>query len=71
MRKFQVSIKVLDLSKVPYEKEHVISVYADANDFYEAAAEAIKNLYEVYQNKKEEVFGATYVSYDEEPFYRK
>ena len=71
MRKFQISIKVTDLSKVLYDKEHIISIYADADNFYEAVAEAIKNLYEVYQEKEEKIFGATYVSYDEETFYQK
>lgn len=66
MRQFQVSIKVSDFTEFPQGKEHVISVYADANNLYEAVGEAVQNLYTVYQEQNDRPFGALYVSYDGE-----
>lgn len=67
MRTFQVSIKLSDFTDFTQGKEHVISVYSDANNLYEAVGQAVQNLYNVYQEEKNRPFGALYVSYDGKP----
>lgn len=70
MRKYQVSITVNCFEQPPAEI-HKIHVYADADNFYEAVGDAVKNVYETYQIYNGEPTICVNTSYDEIEIYSK
>jgi len=66
MRKYQVSLKIVDFEHGRDE----YTIYADANDFYSAIMKAVNQIYSLYTNKNGSSFGrCDYSMNDGETYY--